>query len=327
MSRRLAVLLLLLATLVAAQAQSPVVQLRIQVFTQETRRPVADRVSVQLMDGFGTIESEQLTDDQGLVNFRTLPGYHRLRITSTEYDEYQGTFEIQLGSAHSEMVYLRRKPPIGGSPASPAGEKATIPAPRLRVPAAAEKEYNRGVAAMDKKNALAARRHFERAVVLYPDYDLAYNSLGILAIDRNDTEAARKAFETAIRINDHYAQAYRNLARILLAERKFAEVEDLLARSLTIEPMNAWALTQIAYAQLQNKKFTEAVQNARRAHALPHDGLANAHMIAAAALEALHQGLAAVVEYQLYLKEAPDGPYAKQARDSVARLEAAAQAP
>ncbi len=323
----LLVLLLLLGSAVNARQQRAAVQLRIQVFSNETRRPVPDRVSVELMDSFGTTESEAMTDDQGVVNFQTLPGYHRLRITSTDYEEYQGTFEIQLEQRHSELVYLHRKPPVGGTPASPAGGKGTVAAPRLKIPSAAQKEYDRGAAAMEKKDLLTARRHFEKAVELYPEYDLAYNNLGILAIDRNDMDAARQAFETAIKINDHYAQAYRNLARILLAERKFPEVEDLLAKSLSIEPMNVWALTQIAYAQLQEKKFPEAVQNARRVHTLPHADLAQAHMIAGSALESLHKELAAVAEYQLYLQEAPVGPYAQQARDAVARLQAAAPKP
>ncbi len=325
--RRFWLPLFMVTALAAVQGQVSTVQLRIQVFSAETKRPLTETVSVELMDGGGVVESEQRTNEQSVANFLTGRGSHRLRVTSIEYEEYQASFEIYYESAHTETVYLKPKPPVGGSPASPVGKKGTVSAARLKIPSAAQKEYEHGVAAMEKKDFLKARQHFEKAVLLYPDYDLAYNSLGILAIERNDTEAARKAFATAIKINDHYAQAHRNLARILISERKFPEVEDLLGKSLSIEPMNAWALTQIAYAELQDKKFAEAVENARRAHTLPHEGLAEAHMIAAAALESLHQELAAAAEYQLYLKEAPTGAYAQQAREALTRLQAAVPQP
>jgi len=42
-----------------------------------------------------------------------------------------------------------------------------------------------------------------------------------------------------------------------------------------------------AHAELQLHRFKEAAEHAQRVHGLPHDGLANAHVIAGYALEAL----------------------------------------
>ncbi len=84
--------------------------------------------------------------------------------------------------------------------------------------------------------------------------------------------------------------------------------------------MNSWALTNAAYAELELHRFKEAAEHALRVHGLPHDGLANAHVIAAYALEALGQQQEAAAQWRLYLKEDPKGPNAKRAQESVARL-------
>ncbi len=84
--------------------------------------------------------------------------------------------------------------------------------------------------------------------------------------------------------------------------------------------MNAWALTNAAHAELQLHRFKEAAEHAQRVHALPHDGLANAHVIAGYALEALGQQQEAAEQWRLYLKEDPKGPNAKRAMEAVARL-------
>jgi hypothetical protein len=84
-----------------------------------------------------------------------------------------------------------------------------------------------------------------------------------------------------------------------------------------------WALTNAAYAQLQEKHFDDAIVNARRVHGLAHEGFENAHFIAALALEARERPNEALGEYDLYLKEAPDGPNAIRSKESAERIKAA----
>jgi tetratricopeptide (TPR) repeat protein len=275
-------------------------------------------VNVQLMNEYDNVEGVQTTND-GTVYFSTFLGFHRLHVSSESYADYNGSFDV-FDRRQTEIVYLYPKPVPGAGP-PPAGSGMTD-ARRLKIPPAAQKEYDRGVAASEQQQWPQARQHFRNAIALYPDYDRAYNGLGVAAFNSNDLKAARAAFDRALGINDRYAAANRNLARILLSEKKYEQAERLLARSLTAEPMNAWALTWIAYAELQSRNYAAAVQNARQAHRLPHEGLAYVHMIAGSALEALRQQPAAADEYQLYLEEAPSGEFAEQAREALARLKA-----
>ena len=294
------------------------VELVVRVFYEGEQHAAGARLNVQLMDGFGSLEGEKLTNEEGVVQFPTVSGIHRLRVTGPEIVEYNGKVEI-------ETVEMRRVEIVRVRPKSAAGLAApaaggTIPAVRLNIPANAQKEFRKGTQALERKDWEEARRRFKTAVSLYPSYDVAYNSLGVAAMSSGDVEGARRAFETAIKLNDNYSGAYRNLARILFAEHKYAAAETLLMKSLEGEPLNTWALTYLAYAQLLTQKFDEAVVNARKVHTLPHEGFANAHFIAARALEATGRPEQALAEYHLYLKEDPSGPNAARARDAVKRI-------
>jgi len=294
------------------------VELVVQIFYQGEQHPAGAWLTVQLLDGFGTPEGEQATDQEGMVRFRTISGIHRLRIIGPGILEYNGTIDIENVEARRfEIVRVRRKPDAAPVPRSGEG---TVPAARLNVPTNAGKEFEKGTQALGRKDWTEAKTHFEKAIALYPDYDLAYNGLGIVTMELGDVEGARRAFEKAISLNQNFTPAYRNLGRILFAERKYAEAEVLLAKSLEGEPLNPWALTFLAYAQLLTHKFDKAIVNARKVHALPHDRFANAHVVAAKALEATGQPEQALVEYQLYLKEDPNGPNAARAREAVARI-------
>src|SRR5216683_5987281 len=295
------------------------VRLRVIVSYQGGQTKV-NYATVELMDAVGGSSAldKQLTDQDGRVEFNTITGAHRIRITGDDFHPYEGDFEITPSETyHIENFAVR--PKSDGKPVSTKG-KDTVPAIRLRIPENARREFEQGSKAMEEQRWGESRKHFQAAVDLYPDYDLAYNGLGVACSQLNDTPAARQAFVKATELNDKFAGAQRNLARILLSERNYNEVASLLNRSLKVEPMNAWALTNAAYAELQLHRFKEAADHALRVHTLPHDGLANAHVIAGYSLEALGQQQEAAEQWMLYLKEDPKGPNAKRAQEAVARL-------
>ncbi len=276
--------------------------------------------TVELMDAVGGSSAldKQITDQDGRVEFNTITGAHRIRITGDDFQPFEGDFEIaHTESYHLENFGVRRKPE--GRTAS-AEAMNTVPAIRLKIPDNARNEFEKGSKAMEEQKWGESRKHFQVAVDFYPDYDLAYNGLGSACWQLRDVPAARQAFVKATELNDKFAAAQRNLARILLSDHNYQEAASLLNRSLDVEPVHAWALTNAAYAELQLHRFKEAAAHALRVHGLPHDGLANAHVIAGYALETLGQQQEAAEQWKLYLKEDPKGPNAKRAREAVARL-------
>jgi len=297
-------------------------RLRIIVSYADGQEKVRDAM-VELMDAVGgsSAMDKQLTDQNGQVEFNTITGSHRVRITASYIHDVEGEFDITPSeNYHVENFRVRRKTVAEGATATKSTERGTVPAIRLNIPDNARKEFEKGSKAMEEQRWQESRKHFQVAVEIYPDYDLAYNGLGVACSQLNDTPAARQAFLKAVELNDKFAGAQRNLARFMLSERNYDEVASLLNRSLTVEPMNAWALTNAAYAELQLKRFKEAAEHALRVHRMPHDGLANAHVIAGYALEALGQQQEAAEQWKLYLREEPKGPNAKRAQEAVTRL-------
>ncbi len=263
------------------------------------------------------------TDNSGTVTFHTLTGPHEIRITGEGIVESTRTIEImQQQSRDVETVVVKSKLVGGQHSVAEAGSSGVISAASINVPAKAEKEYQAGSKALDKKDYDTAKKHFSSAAELYDKYALAYNGMGVAEMALGDAAAARASFEKSVQIDDHFAEGYRNLARLALADHNFEELNALLTKSLLSEPLNAWALTYAAYAELQLHNFDAAIAHARAAHAVPHPGLASVHIVAARALEATSQPDEALKEYHLYLDEDPNGrdsARAKQAIESAAK--------
>lgn len=295
------------------------VKLRVEVRYADGHERVRDAM-VELQDAVGgsSAMSKKPTDQDGRVEFNTFTGSHRVRISGDGFYPYEGEFEIApVETSHVEYFSVRRKP---GAQEPVAEGKTMVPMIRLKIPDSARKEFEKGSKAMEEKSWPESRKHFQAAIDLYSDYDLAYNGLGVACSEMHDVPAAKQAFQKAVALDDKFAGAQRNLARIMLAEHNYQEADSLLNRSLAVESQNAWALTNAAYAELELKRYKEAAEHALQVHGLPHQGLANAHVIAAYALDAQGEQQEAAAQWKLYLKEDPKGPNAKHAQEELHRL-------
>jgi tetratricopeptide (TPR) repeat protein len=290
----------------------------VRVSVGSYQNPAPANLSVQLQDGFGTIEREGHTDTRGMVEFGTFTATKRIRIFGPGIIEHQEIIEIEPVESR-KMVNIIVKEDSRGSKVS-AQPGGAVFAGRLNVPEKAQKEFQKGSESLGKKEWAEARKHFTAAIAAYDRYDVAYNGLGMALASSGNPLEARPAFEKAIDLNDKFAEAYRNLSRISLSEKKFAEAEQLLTRSLDTDPANAWALAYTAYAELQLHKFDEALAHARQTHEIEHQGLASVHIVAAMALESTDKGADAAREYRTYLEEEPNGRDAARAKERLATL-------
>ncbi len=315
---------LAVASVCLAQRQSPLsaqpVVLRLFV-TVDGDVEKATNVTVDLMDalGSGGAMDRKLADDAGAVTFRTLSGVHRVRITGPNIQTYEGEFEISRNeTSHVERIRVRHVDADRRTNETLPG--GTVAALRLRVPASARKAFEQAGDAMRQQHWQESRALFESAIREYPRYDLAYNGLGMVEVELNEMDAARESFSKAIELNPDFPAAYRNLARISFAEKKYEEADAFLVKSLDGEPLNVWALSSASNAELLIHKYGDAIAHARKAHSVPHLGLAGVHIVAALSLEATQQPREAVKEYQLYLDEDPKGRDADRARKAIVRL-------
>ncbi len=298
------------------EAQNPTT-LVIRVSVGSYQNPAPANLSVQLQDGFGTIEREGHTDTRGMVEFSTFTAMKRIRIFGPGIVEHQETIEIEPVENRKMVNIIVKEDKIGVSLASPGG---VVPVERLNVPEKAQKEFQKGSESLNKKDWAEAKKHFTAAIAIYDRYDVAYNGLGMALASNGGTQEARPAFEKAISLNENFAEAYRNLSRISLGEKKYDEAAQLLSKSLSSDPLNAWALAYSAYAELQLHKFEDALAHARKAHEVGDKGLSSAHIVAALALESTDRDAEAAGEYRIYLEEDPNGRDAGRAKDKLASL-------
>ena len=295
------------------------VDLVVRVHVDSMRNSAPSATKVQLQDGYGQLEREKYVDDGGSAEFDTfttsITGVtKRIRVFGPDIQEYTENIDIERMEGR-KIVDIVVRATMGAATLSVGG---SVPASRLHVPEKAQKEFQKGSESLAKKDWPEASKHFHLAIAEHPDYDVAYNGLGLALASGGDSKGARPAFEKAISLNENFAEAYRNLAKISLTERNLTEVDTLLVRSLSADPTNGWALAYAAYAELQLHKFEDAVAHARKAHSVEHKGLASCHTVAALALEGLNRQPEALLEYETYLQEEPNGRDAARAKQKIA---------
>lgn len=292
-------------------AQPKPVVLKIELYYERDMSRVRD-AQVELMDAVGgssAMDKQQVNQD-GEISFNTYTGVHRMRVTGPEIKTWEGEIDIAPNEVtHMERVLLE---PRIKSDDSTAGGPDTVSTVRLNVPKEARKQYEKGLKALQKQDWATARSSFEAATRAYDSYDVAFNGLGVAEEHLGDRRAAQSSFARAIAVNPQYAEALRNLARTYLADNKFAEAAPLLTRSLSIEPVNGWAALSLAVADLKTGNYADAVTYGRKVHNLPGEDSAG-HYIAACALDALGKRDDAIHEFETYLQESPQGPYAQLA--------------
>jgi tetratricopeptide (TPR) repeat protein len=228
-----------------------------------------------------------------------------------------------------QVVFVTVKPKAGA--AQNAGSSSSAPvtsnapvtsAAELRVPSSARKAFDKGMTAWQKQDYPKAAQEFEKAVAAYPEYDTAYNNLGVMYAHLNQNDKAMAAFKRSVELNDKNADADRNLARMFLREKNFPQAEELLKKCLAVQPADAATLTMLAIAEIEDGKVDDALRDAQRVHALPHEGYAVAHYVAGQVLEDKHEYQQAKAEYETYLKESPNGPDVAQVKSALERLSA-----
>jgi tetratricopeptide (TPR) repeat protein len=304
------------------QLQTNPVDVVINVFLDRMSNRAPQGLVVELQNVYGSNEAVLKTDSNGTTQAHTLAGSHRLRIYGSQIQEYQGSFEIEMIEVrHIENVVVHSKK--DGATTSTSSNSGMVSAARLKIPEKALDEFKKGSKALTDKDWTGAKKYFDSAINIYPEYDVAYNGLGSALAGSGNMNDARPAFEKAISLNPNFAEAERNLARICFAEKKYDEALTLLDRSLSTDPLNAWALTSAANAALLTHHYDQAIAYARKAHSIPHPTSAGVHIVAALALEATQQPFEAIKEYQLYLDEDPKGRDAPRAQQAIQRLSAA----
>ncbi len=183
-------------------------------------------------------------------------------------------------------------------------------------------------AAVDRAQELLFRKHdpdasiaeFKKAVKLDPWYGPGYVLMGLAYTQMRRWDSAQLAFEEAIKVEPSNAQAFLGLGSSLNEQHDYPAAQKALEESLKLKPESAEAHYELARALCSLGKWQAAQPHAQQAIAInpdyagPHALMGNIYVQAEDAEGALN-------EFRAYLRLAPEGDLAPQAKEMVQQLE------
>lgn len=322
--RRLPVLLFLLALgVLSANAQSvPTRHNRFSIggsVHDEVNHQAMENIQVSLKTSTGVPISTVYTSGNGDFLFDALAnGEYVLEISVKDYERVQQSIAIAGASRMGISIFLERsgKGPNGTM-------QLAISAHQLSVPHKAHDEFEKGMSLIyQKADYRGAINQFQLAIKDFPTYYEAYAEEGNAYYQLEEMGPAEQALQKSIDLsNGQYADAAFTLAAILTDTKRYKEAETLARKGLSADPSSWRGPFELARALNALKQPEEAEKNAQQSRDLMPDNppvyllLANIH-IQRKDYPALLRDL------DDYLRLAPTGPEADQARQTKERVQA-----
>ena len=196
---------------------------------------------------------------------------------------------------------------------------------RLRIPGKAASQYQKACGALKDKKLSVAEEHARKAIEVYPDYAAAWVVLGQILNEEHKTEDARGACLQAQRVDAGYVAPYLCLAEFAAQAKDWQEVGRLAVRALDLDPVNNfYALYYSASAAFYSDRPAEAEAKALDAVKLDKwNHLPQLHMLLARIYAGNGDARGQAAQLRRYLKLAPSAEDSAEARQTLAKLEAA----
>jgi cytochrome c-type biogenesis protein CcmH/NrfG len=279
----------------------------------------AANVLVRLESMSGGAVTEDRTDNLGKFRFSNLvPIQYFVYIRQPGFKEIQR--EVNLVMIPSDYIQLQLVPenPVPGG--------ASISSAKLvdaNVPAAARKEFEKAeVAFLNNKKINEGINHLEKAIQIYPNFVEAALRLGTAYMDLEQWDKAEEALKRALEIDPKAANVQFALGAIYLQQRRFDDAEKALLKSLAIEN-RSWqghfTLGRVYWTRNASGDLLKAGRQIALTLQL-NPRLAEAHLLAGNILLRANKRDDAMMEFQEYLRLAPKGEFAAQARETVQKI-------
>ena len=318
-------LLILSITLALAACPALAQQINGRVFYADGNRP-AFNVPVECS---GTnCSGYQYTDRQGKFTW-TLGGSGAGGVTGA--GQYTITVRVPgylietrsvtlLDNTSNEYMHFTLKPDpkfAGTAASSPPIEVDA------KVPAGARKEFEAGhQAVVGEGKPEKGIPHLEKAISLYPDFLEAYIMLGVAHTDVKQWDKAEKALRRALEIYPKSTEAYFALGELYRTQKKYKEAEQAIREGIKINDKSWRGHLALGRLYWDMGEIAKAGPEVGQALKIKPD-LAEGHLLAGNILMKARQAENALVEFEEYLRLEPNGKYAPQTREFVAKIKKA----
>lgn len=286
-----------------------------QVRSSNNHRTV-ENVIVRIETYSGALVDQGVADSLGRFRFTRLrPGQYRVFATAAGLISLPQSVDLSRASPRIHvLLQLSQDSPIfraGG-----AGRSGVVDA---RVPVEAQAALEKGRTTLADKKLGEAINHIQRAIRIYPDYYDAHFLLGKLYTDGNQLEMAERALGQAVKINPKAIIAMASLGEVYRRQKKYVEGQKVLEEALKLDN-NSWESNfTLGRIHWESKDIVKAGQYVARSIEL-QPNVAEAHLLAGNIFIRAGLPVNALVEYEEYLRLAPNGEFYAQTQVLVDKL-------
>lgn len=291
-----------------------------QVNLADSNAPARD-VPVRLERFTGGLVDQMNTDARGRFRFPNLQrGYYKVVINVPGFSPLQQDADLTLLFKTYLVLTLVNNQPT--SLATLGGLGDVIDA---RIPVEARDEFDRGRAALAKKDQQEAITHLLKAITLYPGFFDAELLLATAYVDLREWSKAEGVLRKAIELKPESAAAIISLGEVCWRQKRLPQAEETLLAGLKLDDKSWHGHFTLARLYWEMGDVKKAGPPLGKTLQLKPD-FAEAHLLAGNVLLKLDQQQRALLEYEEYLKLAPKGEFAPQARELIQKLQKALSA-
>lgn len=281
---------------------------------RSTDNKTIENAMVRLELHTGALVDQGTTDSMGRFRFTRLrSGQYRVSAMSGALVSPPQLVDLSRSSPRVHLLFqLTPETPTFAK----TGKVGVIDA---RVPLDAKNAFDKGQAALGEKKSDAAIAHFKKAIEIYPQFYDAHVSLGHLFMESNQWEKAEASLRLAVTADPKAVRGMLSLGEVYRRQKKYEQGVKVLAGALQLDN-NSWESNfTLGRIYWESKDIINAGKYVARTLELQPD-LAEARLLAGNIFMRAGLPANALIEYQEYLRLAPNGEFAEQTQTLVAKL-------
>jgi Flp pilus assembly protein TadD len=277
----------------------------------------ATRISLETGRG---VKATVFTDNQGQFIFPGLtPGNYQVIIEGdrVRFETTTTNVEVFPNAPSLLNIVLREKK---GSQVKNADNSVSVAELNAAVPAKAKKEFERASIAAAEGKTTQAITHLRQAIAIYPGYLMAHNDLGAQLLGQGKLGEAAEELRRALEIDPKAFNPHLNLGIVLVQQKNFSEAAAILKVTVSLNAGSPAARLYNGLALQGLKDLEGAEREFKSAYELGGPGYIKALFHLGQVYMSMADRQKAVAAFRSYLRAAPDGPNARQARTLLGTL-------
>jgi Flp pilus assembly protein TadD len=273
-------------------------------------------VPVRLERFSGGLIDQIVTDNRGRFRFPNLQrGYYKVIVNAPGYRPSQQDADMQVLFRVFLVFELLAESANGSS-----GLPLLTDVIDARVPAEARADFEKGHAALLKKNYKEGIAYLEKATLGYSNFFEAQLLLAVAFMDLKEWERAEGTLVRALEIKPQTASAMIYLGEVYWRQKRNSDAEQTLREGLKLDDKSWHGHFTLGRLYWDMGEVAKAGGPIGKTLQLKPD-LAEAHLLAGNILLRVNQRERALLEYREYLRLAPKGEFVPQVQELVRKVE------